>query len=77
MGVETRTWYVCDGCGRRSENENFDDGNTHGRGEMNLWWNRGGRGHDGSIGGISGDDDYLLCYKCTGKVQEFIGSLKK
>ena len=77
MGVETKTSYVCDGCGKQSDKPNFEDATECGSGVLKLKWSLGGKGHDGAWGGISGDDEKLFCHSCVRKIRRYIWELSQ
>ncbi len=75
MGKVVSTTYVCDGCGKKSDHSDFNDGLTCGSSKVQIAWSKGGRGFDGAWGGSSGEGEYLLCAKCGDAVRDLIHTL--
>lgn len=72
MAIETTTTLICDRCGSRHDKAKYYDGYSWG--ELNVQWSgdKGGRGHDGSAGGVRLKGSAWLCERCTDEFLAFI-----
>ena len=77
MGHVTHHTYICDGCGKTSNNINFDTRSGGGHGILSLQGHGYSRAWDGSAGGANYEDEWLLCDDCVHEVRKTIESLKE
>ena len=65
MAVENVVSYICDRCGRKSSNADFNDGSRCGSSVVAFTGQKGGKSYDGAWGGASYGDEWLLCFACS------------
>lgn len=72
MPSRTITINQCDRCAREQDMSKYMDG--YAWGQMNLVWtgDKGGKGPDGSAGGINLKGSAWLCMRCTDDFQLFM-----
>ena len=77
MGVETKTIYTCDCCGRESDRDDFNNGSECGSSKLSIAGSIGGRSYNGGWGGANHSIKQLLCFQCARRLINFYGEMKE
>jgi hypothetical protein len=63
--MAVKTTYICDRCGRESDNPSFNNGNRSGSMTITAKGQKGFKGRDGAWGGVGCDVKSTVCFVCA------------